>query len=65
MYVWLKNSPVSLGRLCFSREHFWGKEHMEEKRKKVISACCEMAIAMEGIADCIVEFGLSRVEPQL
>lgn len=38
---------------------------MEKKRKKVTSACCEMAIAMEGIVDCIVEFGLSRVEPQL
>lgn len=44
---------------------FKGKEYMEEKRKKVISACCEMIVAMKGIAYCIVEFGLSRVEPTL
>lgn len=38
---------------------------MEEKRKKVVSSCCEMVVVMEGIADCIVAFGLSGVEPQL
>lgn len=38
---------------------------MEEKRKKVVSSFCEMVVAMEGIAYCIVAFGLSRVESQL